>query len=549
MENKKKKSLKKVAVGLGLALMLFVGSGIGYVSALIRASLKLGGNVSFDATNVYATIFDGAISGGTLETAEDKLQNIVFDMNDSSLSSSTVLDTWKNLIISFNKTAEDVTISFKVSNNHTEKNLKFIVGISDGTFTNVNRKITINNEEKSENDSVVLAKNGAFANVVITFAIKDKNQSAAITDFSFDFDLETTDDTATINALAYKYSPNGENILFGSFPQTIKDSDVRILGNDESSNINGMYLGSDGAKYIKYTVDYTSLDEYAEGMSDIFVDDLKMNEASDGTLMQNNNEYYFKMEDLEWRIVDIDDNNIATLVCNSIIQSMPYQGDYIVEDGYYYVKGNDGSAFTENGNKIYANNYKYSTLREYLDAIYLFFAFDESQQNIIQSTTVDNSSDSTASSDNIYACANTTDRVWALSYREFMKLVGDETGEDIDVSKFKNWLLPTTDLAKATGAVTINKDYCEANNISVYQILGWYNMRNEGDDENMTYENDCTLEQKEFLDTFYASGVWWLRSPCGSLSSSACDVFIDFIGNFDVFSPMLGAVPALQIQL
>ena len=76
--------------------------------------------------------------------------------------------------------------------------------------------------------------------------------------------------------------------------------------------------------------------------------------------------------------------------------------------------------------RIYANNYEYSTIRKWLNETFYETAFTELQKSIIFTTYVSNSFESTGvtlSSNNIakrYVCYNTLDKVFLLSYDELL---------------------------------------------------------------------------------------------------------------------------------
>lgn len=548
MENKKKKRIKNIAFIMSLIMLLLISGGVGYALAQMTGTLNLGGDISFSAGNIYATISKGTVGGGTLADSDSKLQEIVYDMNND-VSQSTALETWNGLDITFAESGEDVTISFTITNKHTERNLKVSIGTPTGTYSNVNKSISINDDVMSGSDSyVVLEKNGAQASVVITFSIEDKDKSASVTNFSFGFTLVNTDDEATIHTtVLYRYTEDGTGIYFGSYPQTIKASTVSIVDTTPDATT-GYYTGSDGEEYAKYTVNYSALDSIESGLSDYFDDSLKMNQASDGTKMQSGTDYYFKVEDLEWKIISTTGSNVATVVCTSIIKGQAYQPNSKLNNGYYYAKDESGNILTDEGNNIYANNYEYSALRKYLIEEFYNTAFTTLQQELIQTITVDNSATSTGKESNIYACSNTSDKVWALSYAEIMNLVKDETSEDVDVSKLLDYLFATTDYAKATNALTCTKEYFDKLKVSVYEVLEIYGMLEGTESESMIY-NDCTGAQKTALDTIYVSGGWWLRSPDSSDGNDAYDVNLDGIDSNDVYNPIFGVVPALQIQL
>ena len=260
-------------------------------------------------------------------------------------------------------------------------------------------------------------------------------------------------------------SPNGTGdeyiyVAFGDWPQTIKASEVTV---DESkSKQMGMftyYLGSDGNCYVKH------------------------------------NDDYYKVEPIIWRVLNKDyaTTGKALLLAEKILTGgIPY-----------YV---NTSRRTIGNATVYPNNYKYSTIRAWLNGLdvvksdsendstykdkgFLQTAFTTSAQNLIEETTVDNSKESTfgrgeTGGDNPYVCTNTEDKIFLLSAQE---ATTEEYGfgEHSAKGQGNTRIRVTTGYAEATGA---------------YQ--------------------DST--------TGYG-GWWWLRSPYDSGKNHACS--IDFDGN------------------
>ena len=187
-------------------------------------------------------------------------------------------------------------------------------------------------------------------------------------------------------------NPEGEYILFGYYPQTIKSSDVEITSTTDSR---GYYLGSDGEYYAAL-----SANPYNKSYT-----------FSDGTTITRGTTYYFKVEPLLWRILTEDYNGQGTalVVSDKIIDAMAYQSNYTYSNGYY-VTGYEG--------EIYANNYEYSEVRAFLTGEFCNTAFTEAQKSIIQLTTVDNSLESTLSYGGQYVCEDTEDYVFLLSMAE-----------------------------------------------------------------------------------------------------------------------------------
>ena len=290
-------------------------------------------------------------------------------------------------------------------------------------------------------------------------------------------------------ALYQRITEDGKDyILFGSYPQTIKASNVTITNDPVDEN--GYYTGSDGEKYSKQVANpYGTSSQYA---------------LSDGSYLTADTEYYFKVEPLKWRILS-EENGQALLVCDVLLQGLVYQpnrsGNYI--DSSSALVGSYAASAPAN---TYANNYMYSNLRWFLNNEFLNKAFTDAESAIIPVTNVDNSAASTGRSTNRYACANTDDKVFALSIAE---LTNTAYGFDLDPSVKdvdRAWLV--TDYGKAT--------YARCSSTTGY------------------------------VGTGYA----WSRSPSYSYAKGAYNAYAGWASNyFAVDYTNNGVVPALNITL
>lgn len=349
----------------------------------------------------------------------------------------------------------------------------------------------------------------------------------------------------------YELTEDGKGIYFGYWPQTIKASNVTITSTTPDAD--GYYKGSDGERYAKLTTEYSSIWTGVNGQCIAN----KMNVASDGTVMNSGETYYFKVEKLRWTILSRDGNNKATILCDSIIQGQQYQPHRTRQNSDFFVTDSDGNILLdEDGNQVYANNYKYSALRNFLTTTFYNTAFSSMQKAIIQQIEVDNSVSSTAHDKNPYVCENTNDKVWAMSYGEVIEEVGSISRQDdlyLNPQKYVGnnmnlFVKPTTDYARATGTYTFTQEYCEYKDISPYKLL--YNMNALDDDstEDMTFD-DCSDVQKMLLTQVYSSGAWWFRSPSAGLSYCVYGAYYSGQSGNGTADYMNGAVPALQIQL
>ena len=299
--------------------------------------------------------------------------------------------------------------------------------------------------------------------ILVLSGCKTSFENTEPTNYAYQFH-----DTVTIlpNGTSGTHGTEATYVYFGDFPMTIKNADVTV---DETNYItmgsNLYYLGSDGNYYAKCIASNSST-------------------CSDGTSLISGNEYYFKVEPIKWCVVTNNYNGKKILLAENIL----------IGDIYYYLSDQPRTIESE---KIYPNNYKYSTVRAYLNGSYedgdpqtkeyagngfLQTAFTSSAQNLISTTTVDNSLTSTGDSTNTCVCENTDDKIFLLSRSES--------------SYARNTHLPT-DFAKAKGSD------------------GWWWLRSpkyENDTRNKeVYVSDCSYN---YYENTYASGCGVCPAMC-----------------------------------
>lgn len=197
---------------------------------------------------------------------------------------------------------------------------------------------------------------------------------------------------------------------------------------------------------------------------------------SDGSSITRNilTPRYFKVEPIKWQVLTANYNNSNT--------ALLFSEKALDSDIYYYALLNNREI---NSSTVYLNNYKYSTIRAYLNGSYesddvkehkrtyenkgfLQAAFTASAQNLIAVTEVDNSASSTADTGGTiaeqtdYACENTNDKIFLLSQKEvttedygFIKST-NVPNSDIVQGKINARVRFTTDYAKAKGAYDAN---------------------------------------------------------------------------------------------
>ena len=278
--------------------------------------------------------------------------------------------------------------------------------------------------------------------------------------------------TAQTETVQVVYTREGDYIYFGEYPQTIKSSDVTV---GDVADEDGYYLGSDGERYAKVVADPCD-SRYS---------------FSDGSDVKRGNTYYFKVEPIRWRILSESDGSAFILA------------DGIIANHYYH---NTRSSTTIEGETVYANNYKHSDIRAWLNGEFLNTAFGDVAQGLIETTEVDNSASNSMYDSTPYACENTFDKVFLLSWREVTNSAYGFSGyRDYDTAR----QMKVSDYARSTGAFM------------------------------------------DRVDGYFGCGYWWLRSPFYNDSYDAEHVYYGGSAQSRSYvdSDTLGVVPALNITL
>ncbi|MBR3543413.1 MAG: InlB B-repeat-containing protein [Treponema sp.] len=249
-------------------------------------------------------------------------------------------------------------------------------------------------------------------------------------------------------------------IAFGMWPQTIKASNVFVSEVSSSKKVVGMltyYQGGDGGWYVR-------VKENANG------NNVKYSDGTSVAQSSANSYKWFKVEPIKWQVLTTNYNgknkkllfsekNLAICTC-------------IDEVGNRHESGKTDI--------IYANNYKYSKIRAWLNGWSYYFEMSpgnvprtdysfenkgflqtafttEEQANITKmkiindarSTNYDDNATKWNNGENQYACADTYDYVFLLSVQELTKSeYGFKDGSTNDTFRER----VSTDYAKACGA-------------------------------------------------------------------------------------------------
>lgn len=160
------------------------------VWAALNRTVSMSGNISFTATDVYATVSAGTVNGGTLADSSTKLQAVTLSANASEDTTEANFPTWTGLALTFPENGNDVTITFTITNLSTVRDMKVTLGETTGTLTNATMKVTFDGVASATSSPKTVNKNNGTTTVVVTFSVTDKNIDASITGFTIPLTFE-----------------------------------------------------------------------------------------------------------------------------------------------------------------------------------------------------------------------------------------------------------------------------------------------------------------------------------------------------------------------
>ena len=325
------------------------------------------------------------------------------------------------------------------------------------------------------------------------------------------------------------YGTNATYVLFGDFPQKHKADGV-VIDENQKFVMGGLeyYPGSDGNLY--------AMREQARFWRYYY---------SDGTLVPSSGspDYkipgYFKVEPIKWRVLKEDygnDHKKLLVAENSLTTD-------------YFHRG--GSANCDNWEYSDLRNYLNGTTGNFLNKGFLQSAFTSSAQNLIATTTLDNTiyeNDGTeASSETFNNLASrrvndTQDKVFILSIKETAYYVRNSIDVEFQYGAPSDRFRTHTDYSLA-----------QANKYgSVWAVDDTYNYGENPDDYAMINGVAYKVWKKNmaFYQKYGNAAAYWLRTPA---YASSCCQDVDWSGiaggsSIQTNTNQLGVVPALCLK-
>ncbi len=290
-----------------------------------------------------------------------------------------------------------------------------------------------------------------------------------VTQYSFkswDKSLEniTEDTTIVAQYFSIKYTSNKSTVYYGRYPQSQVTDDATL------TTLNSLYSALPTSDNLGQWVDFNfyiannvvsycyrlDVDTNNDGENDYRA--IYFTKPRPSSCSSNNNGYtgangfaintvyWFKYEEITWK-TSKDKEGYLNVYSDKILDAM----DYWYDTSYRYsgvtdYKGETINSIQEpNGTDVFANDYRVSTARSFLNTTFFKSAIIDGEP-FIQEATVKNGAETTKYSDNGYAVPNTSDKMYLLSYQEATQL------SDAGISL----VAYPTDYAKCMGIQVIN---------------------------------------------------------------------------------------------
>ena len=257
------------------------------------------------------------------------------------------------------------------------------------------------------------------SNIPAGYTIKwSRSDDVVYSGNNYTFEVPATNITITTTARPYTIIDN--KIYFGRYPQTKVATPSSIGLSSITFDLSTWtsyryYISSSQSDFMHYK----DVDINDDGLYDyrgVYFTQYRPYffsfSATTGNSYQDENGYsteqiyWFSYDPIEWNILK-EENGKVLLLANLILDSQEYY------------PSESRSSFTHiDGGEGYANNYELSIIRKFLNDTFYNTAFNDLQKSLIKETTVDNTASTTGDSSNSYACNNTQDKLFLLSYNE-----------------------------------------------------------------------------------------------------------------------------------
>ena len=420
--------------------------------------------------NYYLIVYSDDESMGTVtspsECGAGLEVTVVANANDGY-----AIDYWADE--NYDEVSYDFSYTFVMPSHNVELIAVFDIGYSLTVISNNNNLGTASGSGKY--------KGGRQVNLTITLLtsssvflgwfdennhLLSKNSEFMITTPSYDYCVIALFSTHQVEYEKWKknhgvipvLSSDEKTVTFGLYPQQNVADELLIqtLNEDASLTLNDWYL-YDGDYYIKKVAscrDYNS----------------STYRFDNGEKIIHGATYWFKCEPISWRVLK-KNNNTYLLLSDFLLDAKPFY--------------NTHSTVYKNGKWYHANDYENSIIRSWLNNDFYDIAF-ALNNTIINNTIIDNSASTTNSNDNPYCCSDTEDKVFLLSYKDYLN---ENYGFSNSPNSSSTRFCKTTDWARANKAYSYVYNSNYSYSVPEYHNNGIYWMRSPYYEKKSNYDN------------------------------------------------------------
>lgn len=226
----------------------------------------------------------------------------------------------------------------------------------------------------------------------------------------------------------------GENVYFGTYPQTIASKEETAVLREQTPDADGYYL-LNGKKYVRKTLDQRlkATAKFSNGRTVATYADY---ESTDGVY----DGYFYRVEPIRWTVAATEEDK-ETIVSDYILGVAEWkaEGTYRQSGAEFFVV-TDG----ETSDK-YANDWGASDLRAFLNGAFIERAFNDVQTALLCDHLTNNGRETNYYQGAFAEHETTTDRVYLAAYTDLFG--AEETPSDVSWDRMKTG----TDYAVGSG--------------------------------------------------------------------------------------------------
>jgi hypothetical protein len=285
---KTKTKLLYLIVMMSIAMVMVV---VG-VFAVKTTTFQVGGNITFNAKGINATISQGSLTDCSFKDSSvvvgtDKLKAITINTDKTASQIESEFASWQGLDLKFNDdlTGNTATLTFSITNNATSVSSEYIlasVSVLPGTSTNATVSVT-----SPSNYASLYIEPMQTVDYTITFTITDTSANASLSGFAITFNLVrdveelvldeseypmlqftyyTSTNTASVKGYGCKWTGGGNTVVREPIPQTAVTAkgsdDTGVVGSGGTTSPSGDVVIPSKVKYNGTTYTVTSVEDY-----------------------------------------------------------------------------------------------------------------------------------------------------------------------------------------------------------------------------------------------------------------------------------------------